>query len=163
MNLRALSQEQRFYKRYLPDPNSGCWLWTAACQPEGYGKMYWDGESIQAHRISWIIHNGPIPAGIFVCHTCDVRACVNPKHLFLGTCADNLRDMAVKGRSIKGRFLKTHCVNGHELTPDNSYLIPSGGRACKQCRSDWRWANIEKVRESSRLRMREKRAALRAA
>lgn len=52
-----------------------------------------------AHRISWLIHRGPIPSGMLVLHSCDVRRCVNPKHLFLGTQLDNLRDMATKGRA----------------------------------------------------------------
>ncbi len=91
----------RFYRYYIPEPNSGCWLWlgTLCC---GYGLIMVDGTRWRAHRYSWTLHNGPIPDGLFVCHRCDIRECVNPSHLFLGTCDDNLKDMVRKGRSCVG-------------------------------------------------------------
>ncbi len=71
----------------------------------GYGKMTKEqGDQIPtgAHRVSWELHRGPIPAGVYVLHRCDVPACVNPEHLFLGSAADNVQDMIAKGRGTKG-------------------------------------------------------------
>lgn len=68
----------------------------------GYGQVYVDGRISSAHRESWIIANGPIENGLHVLHRCDVRPCIRPIHLFLGTCADNLKDCSRKGRMHPG-------------------------------------------------------------
>jgi hypothetical protein len=76
----------------------GCWEWTAGRLPNGYGKIWVDGISDGAHRVSWALAHGPIRDGLFVLHTCDNRPCVNPAHLYLGTQSDNIRDMDRRGR-----------------------------------------------------------------
>lgn len=75
-----------------------CWLWQGV-KREGYGRMRKDYKLSSAHRFSWEIHNGPIPKGIYVLHSCDNPPCVNPSHLWLGTYTDNNRDRSKKGRN----------------------------------------------------------------
>jgi len=94
--------EEMFEDRYIPEPNSGCWLWLGYGDKNGYGTFYPRGERWKAHRYSWFIHNGSIPDGLMVCHHCDMPACVNPNHLFLGTNKNNLQDMVDKGRGPTG-------------------------------------------------------------
>lgn len=76
----------------------GCWDWSGYKQPEGYG-TFPHAKTWYAHRVSWELHNGPIPDGMHVLHTCDNPPCSNPAHLFLGTVADNMADRKAKGRN----------------------------------------------------------------
>ncbi len=79
-----------------------CWLWTASRKRNGYGQLGYNKSKIYPHRLSYMIHIGNIPDGKVVCHACDVPHCVNPSHLFLGTQQDNLKDMRVKNRHVRG-------------------------------------------------------------
>lgn len=87
------------------DPDTGCWIWLGSTQSNGYGRVAVNGRSVYAHRASYAEFCGEIPDGMDVCHTCDVRNCINPDHLFLGTRADNMRDCKVKGRTARGDML----------------------------------------------------------
>lgn len=80
------------------DTHGGCWLWNQALNQHGYGHCVHDWKLTLAHRASYEEFRGPIPDGMLICHRCDVRACVNPDHLFIGTYTDNNRDMSAKGR-----------------------------------------------------------------
>lgn len=93
---------ERFWKYAGKRGADECWLWAGFIAPDGYGKLQIDGRSVGAHRISWELHNGPIPDGMNVLHQCDVRPCCNPSHLFLGTPADNNADKVAKGRQARG-------------------------------------------------------------
>jgi hypothetical protein len=87
----------------------GCWSWKGTIDKGGYGIMTCNKKhgSDRAHRASWIIHKGQIPKGILVCHKCDHPECTNPDHLFLGTSADNTKDMIQKNRKVIGSKMPT--------------------------------------------------------
>lgn len=88
-----------WHERYIPEPNSGCWLWLGAAHQDGYGCIYLSkAKVVPSHRMFYERHRGPIPSGLFVLHQCDTRLCCNPDHLFLGTQADNMADKVRKGR-----------------------------------------------------------------
>lgn len=79
-----------------------CLVWTGACNESGYGVRKLNGKVGRVHRQTWEASNGPIPAGLFVCHSCDNPPCYNLAHLFLGTNSDNVADAVRKGRMAKG-------------------------------------------------------------
>lgn len=94
---------EEFMKRVEPDTNGGCWFWSGAPGAGGYGVLWFEGRYQKAHRVSWALHNGFMPdRSVKVCHKCDVPACVNPDHLWLGSQADNVADMVRKGRGRCG-------------------------------------------------------------
>jgi hypothetical protein len=93
----------RFIKAFWMKVNktTSCWLWMGSIE-DGYGTARCDGKTQRTHRICWQIVNGSIPNGLQVLHHCDVRNCVNPNHLFLGTNYDNVQDKMQKGRHLTG-------------------------------------------------------------
>ena len=93
--------KQRFEEKI--NKTDACWLWTGFIDKHGYGRLMKDGKDTGAHRVAWFLHKGAIPDGMQVLHKCDVRHCVNPDHLFLGTHADNHLDKCDKGRVRRGK------------------------------------------------------------
>jgi hypothetical protein len=93
--------EERFWEKVLKSPFPGCWTWTGG-GIKGYGHIRTERSQgmILAHRASWELHNGPVPAGLLVLHKCDNPGCVNPTHLFLGTDGDNSDDKWAKNRGV---------------------------------------------------------------
>lgn len=98
MAFKRLSTLERFMQYVQPCEVTGCWEWTSAKDPGGYGVFELDDKTCGAHRVSFELFKGPIPAGKLVMHTCDNRGCVRPSHLKPGTSLDNNRDMMAKGR-----------------------------------------------------------------
>jgi HNH endonuclease len=126
-----------------------CWLWTGQIISYGYGHFSYQGRPVRAHRFAYKTAIGPIPPGKLVCHTCDVRHCVNPKHLYLGTFTDNNRDTVRRCRNKPWNRNKTHCKNGHSLKGDNLYINPvSGSRVCRICDTKRKLAWQRKTRDS---------------
>lgn len=98
----SASLGDRFWPKVVQ--GEGCWLWRGTKQtgPDGYGRMKVNGRYVSAHRVSWYLSYGEHPKDLNVLHACDTPACVRPSHLFLGTLADNNRDMVMKGRVAAG-------------------------------------------------------------
>ena len=100
---RLLATFYRLISRVGIDRVSGCWIWKGSALVNGYGQFgRYPLASTTAHRAMWESVHGPIPTGFDICHRCDVRPCINPEHLFLGTRLENMRDAAAKGRVQRG-------------------------------------------------------------
>ena len=120
----------------------GCWVWQGNLQTKGYGGTAYRGSNVAAHRQMYKLVKGvELATEQFVCHTCDVRACCNPDHLFLGSAKDNNRDCGNKGRHHNG--VKTHCKRGHPFTVENTYLKVTPTTVMRSC------LTCEKIRASS--------------
>lgn len=137
-----------------------CWLWTGATSKAGYGQIgYSHNGKVYTHRLAYELTNGPIPDGLYVCHTCDVPQCVNPSHLFLGSQSDNMRDASSKQRCNPRRRLTEQTVReivaryvAGELTSD---LAPEYGlrqQNLKRLISGERWAHLWTAEEIARHR-----------
>lgn len=128
--------ESRFESKYIPEPNSGCWIWIAGIDRCGYGKFAVGKESL-AHRASYRLYKGEIPEGLEIDHKCRVRCCVNPNHLEAVTHTENIKrgEYAATHRNR----VKTHCMRGHELSGYNViHKKWKGGfrRNCRKCHND---------------------------
>jgi len=109
------SLKEYFEDKFIPEPNSGCWLWLGALDHDGYGSFYVKRNvEPKAHRFSYELYCEPIPENLSVLHKCDNPCCVNPDHLFVGTQDDNMKDMKNKGRHRNPE------INGLKLHPEKA-------------------------------------------
>src|SRR5438094_246049 len=110
---RRIKDLARFFSKIRKTDT--CWLWAGAISRSGYGQMFINGRNTLPHRYIFEQTYGPIPTGLFVCHSCDTKHCVNPEHLFLGNNSDNVLDSANKGRHRMQRHPETSSLC--KLTP----------------------------------------------
>ncbi len=121
---------KRFEAKYIPEPNSGCWLWTGAhTRKSNYGCFFDGKKQVGSHVFSYEYHVGPIAVGMDLDHLCRNRYCVNPQHLeAVPRQVNAIRGLT--GHHMKG---KTHCSKGHALDDANTYFRSNGNRSCRTC------------------------------
>lgn len=123
----------RFEEKYIPEPNTGCWLWTHYLDEKGYGYLRVSRERmIQAHRVGYLIYKGVVPQGLVLDHLCRTPCCVNPDHLEPVTHRVNI----LRGVGTGAQFARrTHCSAGHFLSADNTAPgLAERHRRCLTCR-----------------------------
>lgn len=131
---------QRFEEKFIPEPNSGCWLWVAGLNASGYG-VFFEGKKTRqnslAHRWAYKHFVGDIPDGLVLDHICGVRCCVNPDHLEAVTQSENLRRSDKLRAHYNKRRTQTHCARGHPFSGANVYTYETNGkRYCKTCKRE---------------------------
>lgn len=129
---------ERFWAKVERRGPDECWLWTGAPDGEGYGQFRHEGRLLKSHRVAFMLAKGPIPTlpgvlgrcGAFICHTCDVRLCCNPAHLFAGTSKDNTLDAKTKGRLATGERVGSAHLTVEQVQTIRAYqeagLLASG-------------------------------------
>ena len=143
---------ERFMRKV--QQGEGCWLWLGTKSDVGtgtYGVVYDRAvrRTTQAHRLAYRLFRGEIPADLTVDHLCRNTLCVNPEHMELVTMRENiLRGSSPVAKNAK----KTHCLNGHEFTPENTIQRHDGGRGCRICQRAYqrkcnrrRYAELKKI------------------
>lgn len=121
--------------KFEPITETGCYIWVGPDMPNGYGRVFIQGKYHYAHRVMYELTFGPVSPGMSVLHRCDVPACVNPCHLFLGTHAENMADMVRKGRSPRQPGEANE--SGAKLTAKDIPEIRSDGRTHREIAVDY--------------------------
>lgn len=135
----------RFWAKVTVLGDDDCWPWVGTLNPNGYGQI----DKVGAHRVSYWLTTGVDPDAFEVCHSCDNPSCQNPKHLFLGTHADNMADSATKGRmpgrptltSVQvatARELYAHGLSAERIAPLVGFCAPHVNRVVRDVETDWK-------------------------
>ena len=122
--------EPRFLSFIVPEPNSGCWLWSGKLTNSGYSEFWADGKGRLGHRVAYRLYRAEIPEGLEIDHLCRIPICVNPAHL---------EAVTHKVNQERGRGAKSHCKRGHEFDEANTAIVPGKKpglyiRRCRACR-----------------------------
>lgn len=129
------STRERFDAKWVPEANTGCWLWTASLNWAGYGQLRErEGGKPKiraAHRVAWTLYRGPIPEGMFIDHLCRVRSCVNPDHLRVVTPYQNSMENSLGWGARAAK--RTHCAQGHPFDRVRKFKGRRNGRRCSVC------------------------------
>lgn len=144
-----MTLRDRFWAKV--DKSGDCWIWTGAQTLREYGQIKIDKKSAMAHRIAWQLEVGAIPEGLEIDHLCRNHSCVRPEHLEPVTHVENLARSPVMNWS--GRKTETHCGHGHLLSAENTYMYPSGRKACRICKR----SHAKKHKALRRQRMQKTR------
>lgn len=132
MSRVALSASQKFEKFAVQGNDDECWEWNGYKNPGGYALIRFSKYNIRAHRYAFETYIGPIPEGLVLDHICRNRGCVNPHHVRPMTRVENML-IGTRSNQNKG---KTHCIRGHEFTPENT-IVSNGKRGCRICKIEY--------------------------
>src|SRR5262245_9618721 len=132
---RPANTLQRLETRVEKITESGCWIWMGPVNRDGYGKVGMNHKHLRRHRAFYEGLVGPIPSGMQLDHVCLVRCCVRPDHMRLATARENT--LAPGSEAITKRLgAKTHCPQGHEYSPENTYVSKGPRRHCRACANE---------------------------
>ena len=148
---RGKSAIERFLSCIKITKDSGnCWEWIGYKNPDGYGRMSFNGKMPRTHRFIYEYFNGSITNGLELDHTCKNRFCANPKHLEAVTHKENI----LRGTSFASlNSIKTHCPKGHEYSLANTYHHPTGSRQCRTCHRDYEGKRRYRLNQKMKLCM----------
>ena len=139
---KIIVSDTNFYK------DTPCWEWSGGLTVNGYGQITYQGVHYQFHRFIYEYFYGKIDSNLVIHHKCYNRKCCNPQHLEQTTSKENTLDKSSSSISAVNAT-KTHCIHGHEYTPENTYLRPNGSRNCKICQRirEREWEQRKKTME----------------
>jgi hypothetical protein len=129
----------------IAEQPNGCHEWMKHRDSLGYGIINIERKRVRVHRTVWQLANGPIPAGMVICHRCDNPPCALLEHLWIGTVAENNADRDAKGRTVYPQLAVTHCPQGHAYDEANTHTTPKGARKCRACARAWAKARYHRL------------------